>query len=80
MLGKIESMKISVNTPDDLVVFVDAQVQAGYFPSRSAAIADAISRWRVERLEASYDQAFAQIDPVWDATTGDGLLNEDDTE
>lgn len=73
MGGTIESMKISVNTPDDLVRFVDAQVVAGYYPSRSAAFTEALVAWRLARLESSYDEAFAEVDSDWDSLVGDGL-------
>lgn len=70
-------MKISVNTPEELVRFVDSQVNAGHYPSRSAAFTDALTRWRVGRLESSYDQAFSNLDPAWDEVEADGLLDEE---
>ena len=77
--GMIIGMKISVNTPDDLVGFVDQQVHAGLFASRSAAFADALRLWRLARLESSYDEAFAELDDEWDVVVADGLAERDVT-
>ena len=66
-------MKISLKLPEDVVAFVDGEVQRGDYPSRSAACADALVAWRAARLEGSYAQAFAEIDPIWDETVSDGI-------
>jgi Arc/MetJ-type ribon-helix-helix transcriptional regulator len=50
------STQIAVRLPDDLVAFVDGQVQAGEVPSRAAFVARALERER-RRLTAERDAA-----------------------
>ncbi len=69
-------MKISVNLPEDVVALVDREGKRGDYSSRSAAFAEALVAWRVARLEGSYAQAFAEIDPIWDNTVSDGIVEE----
>ena len=76
MIGSIKSMKISVNIPDDQVEFVDSRVSEGLYSSRSAAFAEALRLWRLTELEAGYEEAFAEVDPAWDAVESDGLSGE----
>lgn len=76
MQSILVGMKISVNLPEDVVAFVDGEVKRGDYSSRSAAFADALVAWRVARLEDSYAQAFAEIDPIWDETVSDGIGEE----
>lgn len=76
MAGILISMKISVNIPDDEVAFVDRAVAAGHYPSRSQAFSAAIKLWRKKELEASYERAFSQSDPAWEAVVSDGLADE----
>jgi Arc/MetJ-type ribon-helix-helix transcriptional regulator len=74
--GILIGMKISVNIPDDVVTFVDTQVSRGDFSSRSAAFSDALRQWRASRLEDSYSEAFAEIDPIWEQAIADGIAGE----
>lgn len=76
MAGILISMKISVNIPDDEVAFVDRRVAEGHYPSRSQAMSAAIKLWRKNELEASYERAFSESDPAWDAVVSDGLADE----
>jgi Arc/MetJ-type ribon-helix-helix transcriptional regulator len=77
MSGILKSMKFSANVPDDVIFFMDEQVREGHFPSRSAALTEAMALWRQHRLHSSYAQAFSELDEVggaaWDSTVADGL-------
>lgn len=73
MQSIIKSMKFSANVPDDVLGFLDQQVGAGYYASRSAALTEAITMWRVHRLAPMYAEAFGEHDTAWDATVADGL-------
>ena len=68
-------MNITVEVSPDIVEFIDRQVERGHYASRSAVLTEALLVWRDGLLEPAYTQAFASIDPLWDATTGDGLQN-----
>ena len=79
MTGTLESMKISVNIPDDQVAFVDSRVADGSYPSRSAAFVEALRQWRLSELAPSYDQAFVEADPIWDLAVADGLTDDSES-
>jgi Arc/MetJ-type ribon-helix-helix transcriptional regulator len=70
-------MKFSANIPDDVIGFLDQQVEDGHYRSRSAAITEAITMWRVQRLADSYAEAFGSSDPAWDQSVADGLAGQD---
>ena len=59
--------------PPDALAFVDAQVEAGRYPSRSAVITSAVRKLRDADMQEAYAEAFADIDPIWDGVTADGL-------
>lgn len=71
------SMKFSANVPEDVLNYVDEQVSAGLFPSRSAALTDAIRTWRDVRLEDEYAVAFTERDSLWDEALSDGLIDRE---
>lgn len=71
------SMKFSANVPEDVLTYLDEQVSAGFFPSRSAALTDAIRKWRDVRLEEEYAVAFTELDSLWDEALSDGLISRD---
>lgn len=77
MLSILKSMKFSANIPEDLLQFLDRQVSAGHYRSRSAALTDALQGWRSERLRTDYAAAFADIDGSWDTTLQDGLFEQE---
>lgn len=68
-------MDITVEVSPDIAEFIDRQVEQGHYASRSAVLTAALLVWRDRLLEPAYAEAFASIDPLWDATTGDGLEN-----
>jgi Arc/MetJ-type ribon-helix-helix transcriptional regulator len=80
MSGIIKSMKFSANVPDDVIAYMDKQVSEGHFPSRSAALTEAMTLWRLHRLHASYAEAFSDRDDdedaLWDSAVADGLTPE----
>jgi len=70
-------MKISMNLPEEEVAFVDRQVRAGHYRSRSAAMSAALKLWRKSELESGYVEAFENIDPIWDHSIADGLVESE---
>jgi Arc/MetJ-type ribon-helix-helix transcriptional regulator len=70
-------MKFSANVPDDVISYMDEQVSEGHFPSRSAALTEAMTLWRLHRLHSSYTEAFSSLDhadeSAWDSAVADGL-------
>jgi len=69
----IKSMKFSANVPDDVLGFLDAQVDEGHYASRSAALTEAIALWRTHKLGSAYAEAFQEMDTDWDVTLRDGV-------
>lgn len=71
-------MKISISLRDEDVEFVNAQTQAGVFPTRSAVVHAAIRLLRDRQYIDSYAAAWDEWDAadeqhVWESATGDGL-------
>lgn len=73
-------MKLSVSLPDADVAFLDAQIEAGEYSSRSAVLHRAVRLLRAADLDDAYAEAWQEWSEsgdaaVWDATAGDGLLD-----
>lgn len=68
-------MNFGVEVSSDIAEFIDRQVEQGHYASRSEVLTAALLVWRDRLLEPAYTEAFASIDPLWDAATGDGLEN-----
>ncbi|HST43287.1 MAG TPA: ribbon-helix-helix domain-containing protein [Conexibacter sp.] len=71
-------MKLSVSLPDDDVRFLDEYAATHSFPSRSAALQQAIRVLRLSELNDAYGAAWQEWEAgddatVWETTTGDGL-------
>ena len=74
----MKTQKISVSVSDDDARFVEAELRAGRYPSRSAAVAAGLRLLRENALVDSYTEAFAEWHAsgdaaAWEATAGDGL-------
>lgn len=70
----MSSVKVSVSIPDDDLAYLDTQTLTGRYPSRSAALHDAIRMLRESELADAYAEAFAEWqDDAWDAAVADGL-------
>jgi Arc/MetJ-type ribon-helix-helix transcriptional regulator len=67
--------KISVSLDEKDVAYLDSEELAGHYPSRSAAVQDAIRLLRESRLSDAYAEAFAEWDDegAWESAAGDGL-------
>ena len=68
------AVKVSLNLSEEDVAFIDRQVRAGHYRSRSAVMGAALMLWRKSELESGYVEAFENIDPIWDRSTADGLV------
>jgi putative addiction module CopG family antidote len=71
-------VKVSVSIPEEDLAYVESQIAAGRFPSRSAVMHAAIKSLRTRDLEAQYAAAAKEWvesgeDVVWDAAIADGL-------
>lgn len=77
MASMIKSMKFSANVPDDVMAFMDEEVKQGHYPSRSAALTEAMSLWRTHKLGRSYAESFQAVDSAWDEAVADGLDVQD---
>lgn len=73
-------MKVSVSLDEADVAFLDADVERGVYPSRSAAVGASIKLLRERELSQSYFEEFetwavAGDSDAWESTSGDGLPN-----
>lgn len=74
--ARVPGMRVTMRLDRELGDFLDCQVTEGHYASRSAAVTAALAMWRGTRLQPSYTQAFASIDPLWDLVAGDGIDDE----
>ena len=77
-ISGVRTQKISVSVSDEDVRFVEGELRAGRFPSRSAAVAAGLRLLRESALVDSYAEAFAQWHAsgeaeAWETVAGDGL-------
>jgi len=72
----LPSMKFSGNIPAEDLEYLDQQVLAGKYKSRSAALTKAVRMLRDADMHDAYAEAFADSDPIWDVATADGLEDE----
>lgn len=67
-------MSLSLSEAD--LAFLDAEALSGRYPSRSAAVQDAVRMLRESRLADAYAEAYADgCDPEWDTADSDGLAS-----
>lgn len=73
-------MKLSVSLPDDDVALLDEYARSAGLRGRSAVIQHALRLLRQSELEQDYAAAWEEWgstgeQSVWDAATGDGLVD-----
>ena len=71
-------MKVSVSLPDEDVAFLDSYARAQGYPSRSAALHEAVRLLRSAELGGAYEDAWQEWAgsgeaEVWETTTSDGI-------
>lgn len=71
-------MKVSISLSEEDLAYLDAETEAGTFPSRSAVVAAAIGAYRNRDLVTAYLEAFrewdaAGEDEAWARVLGDGI-------
>jgi Arc/MetJ-type ribon-helix-helix transcriptional regulator len=71
-------MKVSVSLPDDDVAFLDTYARTQGYPSRSAALHEAVRLLRATQLGSAYEDAWQEWAEsgeaeTWEVATGDGL-------
>ena len=65
---------MSLSLSDDDIAFLDSEALSGTYPSRSAAVQDAVRLLRESRLADAYAEAFGEWDDdAWDAASADGI-------
>jgi len=60
--SSIEVVKVSISLSDSQLAFLDAKVEQGTYPSRSAAIGAAVRRLQERDLVSEYAEMFAAYD------------------
>jgi metal-responsive CopG/Arc/MetJ family transcriptional regulator len=72
----MHSQKISISLPSELVQFIEHYKETTGSQSRSQVIAEALSLLQTQELEKAYQEASAEVDELWETTSGDGLGDE----
>ncbi|WP_217178601.1 type II toxin-antitoxin system ParD family antitoxin [Streptomyces sp. AC495_CC817] len=68
------NLKVSLSLSESDLAFLDTEAVSGRYPSRSAAVQDAVRLLRESRLADAYAEAFGEgYDPDWDVVAADGL-------
>ncbi|WP_270367231.1 ribbon-helix-helix domain-containing protein [Microbacterium algeriense] len=68
--------KVSLSLTEADLAFLDAEALEGRYPSRSAAVHDAVRLLRESRLADAYAEAYGEgHDDEWDTAIGDGLAS-----
>ena len=71
----MSATKVSISLSEEDIAYLDGEAQQGRYPSRSAAVQEAIRLLRESRLADAYAEAFGSWDQdEWDLAAGDGLL------
>lgn len=75
-MWRMSNAKVSLSLSESDLAFLDTEALSGRYPTRSAAVQDAVRLLRESRLADAYAQAFADgYDDEWDAAVGDGLAS-----
>lgn len=70
----MSNAKVSLSLNESDLAFLDSEALSGRYPSRSAAVQDAVRLLRESRLADAYAEAYAEgLEEEWDAAIGDGL-------
>ena len=68
--------KVSLSLSAADLAFLDGETLHGRYPSRSAAVQDAVRMLRESRLADAYAEAYAEgYDDEWDAAVEDGIAS-----
>jgi Arc/MetJ-type ribon-helix-helix transcriptional regulator len=77
-MDSMNAQKISLSLPEADLAFLDAETLGGRYPSRSAAVHEAIRLLRESRLADAYAEAFGEWSDgddsqLWESSSSDGL-------
>jgi Arc/MetJ-type ribon-helix-helix transcriptional regulator len=72
----MQSQKISISLPPDMVRFIEHYKEATGCQSRSQVVSEALSLLQSRELEQAYREASLEVDEAWEITLGDGLSDE----
>jgi Arc/MetJ-type ribon-helix-helix transcriptional regulator len=72
----MQSQKISISLPPEIVSFIEHYKATTGCQSRSQVISEALLLLQSRELEQAYRQASEEVDEAWEVTTGDGLSDE----
>ena len=72
----MQSQKISISLPSEMVNFIERYQEVTGCRSRSQVISQALSLLQMQELEQAYREASLEIEEDWETVIGDGLSNE----
>ena len=72
----MQSQKISISLPPEMVTFIEHYKKATGSQSRSQVISEALALLQTRELERAYREASLEVDEVWEVAAGDGLGDE----
>lgn len=76
LIPTMQSQKISVSLPSEMVAFIEYYQVFRGCASRSQVVAEALTLLQSRELENAYREASLEINEDWESTTGDGLTYE----
>ena len=72
----MQSQKISISLPSEMVKFIERYQEVTGCRSRSQVISQALSLLQMQELEQAYREASLEIEEDCETVIGDGLSNE----
>jgi metal-responsive CopG/Arc/MetJ family transcriptional regulator len=72
----MQSQKISIFLPSEMMKFIEHYQEVTGCRSRSQVISQAHSLLQMQELEQAYREASLEIEEDWETVIGDGLSNE----
>lgn len=72
----MQSQKISISLPQELVTFIEHYKESTGCQSRSQVISKALLLLQSQELEQAYREASYEVDEAWETTVEDGLRDK----
>jgi Arc/MetJ-type ribon-helix-helix transcriptional regulator len=73
----MNQQKLSVSVSEPIARFVERYKGEHGIKTKSEVVEQALELLRERELERAYAEAAREIDPVWEVTSADGLVDDD---
>ena len=75
MICSMNQQKLSVSVSEPIARFVENYKGEYKLKTKSEVVERALALLREQELEKAYTEAASEIDPAWDVTLADGLVD-----